>query len=86
MAVWNNCFEDMKIYTPEENKIDSCATFSYLLNLPQYVTVSTFPLQQLCVFKLVVVSTVLSKFYSPISKLEEKRWSEMFSLYRISLW
>ena len=31
-------FVDMKIYTPEKNKIDSSATFSYFLNLPHFLS------------------------------------------------
>ena len=48
-------FVDMKIYTPEENKIDSCATFSYFLNLPHFfikqcITVSRFPFTKIMRF------------------------------------
>ena len=68
-------FVNMKIYTPEESKIDSYAAFPYFLNL-QHISLLNNALQsqdsflrKQFVFKLVTIDPVLFKFSSPVLKL-----------------
>ena len=72
-------FVNMKIYTPEENKIDSDAAFSYFLNL-QHISLLNNALrsqdsflQKQFVFKLVKIDTVLGPILFPSFKVIRKR-------------